>query len=388
MKVDYHLQRAAQFYELDRFENCYQEAAKALTFDAENEEAFFLMLLSLIQLKKYKEAEEIGHTAIGAHPDSDQLFYAMGILFNRKEEFGKAKDYLEAAIRIFPMESQYYVQLAKSHLYFNQVKQAEALLNHSLKINPNNESALQIKSLLEQQSGTYQQAQFFADKALNLAPEDAHAHLVKAILFWRNKDFETAESHLAAALQLEPQNQKILALWLESRARNIPTWKNIINLFAGNSHDLVRPSLLAGGFTFLVNILLSNQILFGNVIWIVIGLLSIPIIIFWMIRPFLKLKLLNKKLNWTYFEIANPSLPIEIAGSLNIICSILYWFSGNGIFFGISFLSILVGSSAAALKSTDAYHPVFKNPGRVAAIWGIGIIMTTVLLFFLDKMGQ
>lgn len=388
MKLDYHLQRATQFYELDRFENCYQEATKALAFDAENEEAFFLMLLSLIQLKKYNEAEEIGQTAISAHPDSDQLFYAMGILFNRKEEFGKAKDYLEAAIRIFPMASQYYVQLAKSHLYFNQVKQAEALLNHSLKINPNNESALQIKSLLEQQNGTYQQAQIFADKALNLSPEDAHAHLVKAILFWRKKDFETAESHLNAAVQLEPHNQKILALWLESRTRNNPTWKYLINLFAGNSHDLVRPSLITGGFTFLINILLSNQIQFGTVIWIGVGLLSIPIIIFWMIRPFLKLRLLNKKLNWSYFEIANPSLPIEVTGGLNIIASIFFWVSANGLFFGISFLSILVGTGVAALKSAEAYYPVFKKPSRIAGIWGIGIILTTVLLFFLDKMGQ
>ena len=117
------------------------------------------------------------------------------------------------------------------------MKQAEALLNHSLKLNPNNESALQLKSLLEQQTGTKQQAQILADKALNLSPEDAQAHLVKAILFWKNKNFEAAESHLETAVQLEPHNQNVLALWLESRTRNISKWKTPIKYTGKQSNN-------------------------------------------------------------------------------------------------------------------------------------------------------
>ncbi len=385
-KVHYHLQRSSQFYELDRFENCYQEAAEALKYDAENEEAFFLMLLALIQLKKYHEAEQIGNTAIGAHPDSDRLFYAMGVLFNQKENFGKAKDHLEAAIRINPVDSHYFVQLAKSHLHFNQKKQATALLNHSLKINPNNESALQLKSLLEQQSGTKQEAHSLADKALNLSPEDAHAHLVKATLLWKNKNFEAAESHLETAVQLEPQNQNILALWLESRTRNIPKWKTPINLIAGNSQGLIRPSLISGGFTFLVNVLLSNQVQFDNVIWIGVNLVLIPCLIFWFSRPFFKFGFLNKKFKLAFFEVANPSLPIEVLGGLNIISSIIYWISGNGLFFGISFLSTLIGTGMATIKSTDSYFPVFKNPIRTSGIVLIITILSGLVLYFLNQL--
>lgn len=386
--INYHLQRSAQFYDLDRFENCYQEATQALKYDPENEEAFFLILLSLIQLKKYDQAEQIGNTAISANPDSDQLFYAMGILYNRKENFGKAKDYLEAAIQIDPTESQYFVQLAKSHLHFNQIKQADALLNHSLKLNPNNEAALQLKSLLEQQTGTNQQAQILADKALNLAPEDAHAHLVKATLFWKNKNYEAAESHLATAVQLQPHNQNILALWLESRTRNIPTWKIPINLFAGNSQGLIRPSLISGGITFLVNVLLANQVQFGIVIWIGVILILIPSFIFWFFRPFLKFSFLNKKFNWTFFEVANPSLPIEILGGLNLITSIIYWVSGNGLFFGISFLSTLIGTGIASIKNTDSYFPIFKNPIRTSGIIFIATILSALVLFFLNELGS
>ncbi|MFK7775447.1 MAG: tetratricopeptide repeat protein [Saprospiraceae bacterium] len=386
--VNYHLQRSSQFYELDRFENCYQEATEALKYDAENEEAFFLILLALIHLKKYDQAEQIGNTAIGANPDSDQLFYAMGVLYNRKEEFGKAKDFLEAAIRIQPTESQYFVQLAKSHLHFNQVKQAQALLNHSLKLNPNNEAALQLKSLLEQQTGTSQQAQILADKALNLAPEDINAHLVKATLFWKNKNFKAAESHLSTAVQLQPHNQDLLALWLESRTRNIPKWKIPINLFAGNSQGLLRPSLISGSLTFLVNVLLSNQVQFGIVIWIGVILFLIPAFIFWFGRPFLKFSFLKKKFKWVFFEMANPSLPIEILNGLNLISSIIFWISGNGLFFGISFLSTLVGTGMAALKNTDSYFPIFKNPIRTGGFFFIATILAALVLFFLNELGK
>lgn len=386
--INYHLQRSSQFYELDRFENCYQEATEALKYDAENEEAFFLILLALIQLKKYNKAEQIGHTAIGANPESDQLFYAMGILFNRKEDFGKAKDYLEAAIRIHPTQSQYFVQLAKSHLNFNQVKQAQALLNHSLKLNPNNDSALQLKSLLEQQTGTSQQAQILADKALNLAPEDAQTHLVKAVLFWKNKNFAAAESHLTTAVQLQPQNQDTSALWIESRTRTIPRWKIPINLLAGNSQGLLRPSLISGSLTFLVNVLLSNQIQFGIVTWIGVILVLIPNFIFWFFRPFLKFSFLNKKFKWAFFAIANPALPIEILGGLNLISSIIFWISGNGLFFGISFLSTLIGTGMAALKNMDSYFPIFKNPIRTSGIIFVATIVAALVLFFLNNLGS
>jgi tetratricopeptide (TPR) repeat protein len=386
--INYHLQRSSQFYELDRFENCYQEATEALKYDAENEEAFFLLLLSLIQLKKYTEAEQIGYTAIAANPESDQLFYAMGILFNRKEDFGKAKDYLETAIRIHPTQSQYFVQLAKSHLNFNQVKQAQALLNHSLKLNPNNDSALQLKSLLEQQTGTSQQAQILADKALNLAPEDAQTHLVKAVLFWKNKNFAAAESHLATAVQLQPQNQDTSALWIESRTRTIPRWKIPINLLAGNSQGLLRPSLISGSLTFLVNVLLSNQIQFGIVTWIGVILVLIPSFIFWFFRPFLKFSFLNKKFKWAFFAIANPALPIEILGGLNLISSIIFWISGNGLFFGISFLSTLIGTGMAALKNMDSYFPIFKNPIRTSGIIFVATIVAALVLFFLNNLGS
>ena len=127
---------------------------------------------------------------------------------------------------------------------------------------------------------------------------------------------------------------------------------------------------------------------FGPVIWIGIILVLTPSIIFWFIRPFLKFSFLNKKFSWAIFEVANQSLPIEFLACLNIISSLIYWISGNGLFFGISFLSTLIGTGLAASKNTDSYFPIFKNPNRTSGVYFIITVLSALVLFFLNKWGK
>jgi len=384
--TDYHLNRAHQLYKLNRYEQCYQEAQKALQYDIENERVYFLMLLSLINLKKYDEAETLGQTALSYSPDSDELLFTMGVLYNNKDDYPKARKHLEAAIQINPENSQYFFHLAKSHLGFNQIKIAKRLLDRSLYLNPNNESALQLLSLIEQETASSEDALRTADKALQLSPEDAYAHFVKASLHWKNKDFPNAEAHLKTAVELDPQNEEILALWFESRTRNLSPWNTFINFLMGKNRDLLRPTLILGFVTFLPSVLISNEQPPSLIIWIIIGLLMIPILVFWWVRPFLKFRFLNKKINQVYFEMANPSLPFELLASLNILSSVIYWISGNGLFFGIAFLSTLLGGGIAQWENIESIYPVYNKPLRIGLVMITAVVGLASLLYLLNKM--
>lgn len=382
--TNYHLNRAHQLYQLDRFDQCCQEAQKALQHDIENERAYFLMILSLINLERYDEAEELGQTALSYAPNSDEILFTLGVLHNEKDEYPKARKYLEAAIQIDPENSQYYFHLAKCHLGFNQIKIAKRLLERSLSLNPNNESTLRLLSLITQETDSSENAQKMADKALQLSPEDAHAHFVKASLCWRNKDFPNAEAHLKTAVELDPQNEEILALWLESRTRNISPWNIFINFLMGKSRNLIRPTLILGAVTFIPSVLLSNEKSPSLAIWIAVSLLMIPILIFWWVRPFLKFRFLNKKFNQLYFEMANPALPFEMLASLNILSSLIYWISGNGLFFGIAFLSTLLGGGIAQWENIESIYPVYNKPFRIGLIMVAAIFAIASLLYLLD----
>lgn len=387
-KFFYHIERAHQLFDLDRYEASYKEAREALKYDAESEEAFFLMIISLIQLEKFEEAEQLGQNALSNHSDSDSIHYALGVLYNAQDEYIKGRDHLEAAIRLDPMNSDYFLHLAKSHLGFNQIERSRLLLERSLQLNPNNDSALRLKSLIEQDITSSAFAHQIADKALNLSPEDAYSHLVKALLYWDNKNFPKAEDFLKTAVQLDPSNQHHLALWMESRTRNIPNWKNYINLVAGKSRSLLRPTLILGGITFLPSVIISNGVPLGIFFWAFIFLLMIPPIIFWWIRPYFKLQFFNKNFTWAALEMSNPSLPIEALASLNIITSILYWLSGNGLCFGIAFLSTILGGGIAAMEREESSYPIFDSPLRKSIIMLTVVFLTSFvfyLLYLVDK---
>lgn len=385
--ISYHLNRANQLYNLNRFEQCCQEAQKALQFDIENERALFLIMLSYIQLEKYNKAEEIGKTALSHNPDSDSILFTFGVLYNQKNDYPKARKHLEAAIQINPDNSQYFFQLAKSHLGFNQIKIAKRLLERSLSLNPNNEPALKLLSLIEQETDSSEGAISLADKALRLSPEDAHAHFVKASLCWKNKDFLKAEAHLKTAVEIEPQDEEILALWLESRTRTFAPWNIFINFLMGKSKNLIRPTLILGMVTFIPSVLLSNGKTPSLVMWIAVSLLMIPILIFWWVRPILKFRFLHKKFNQLYFEIANPSLPFEMLATLNILTSIIYWISGNGLFFGIAFLSTLLGGGIAQWENIESIYPVYKKPLQMGSKMIAVVLVVALLLYLLNGMG-
>lgn len=383
--IHYHLNRANQLYNLNRFEQCCQEAQKALQYDIENERAFFLMMLSNIQLEKYNEAEEIGKTALSYNPNSDGILFTLGVLYNQKDEYPIARKYLEAAIQINPDNSQYFFQLAKSHLGFNQIKIAKRMLNRSLSLNPNNEAALKLMSLIEQETDdSKDNALNLAEKALRLNPEDAQAHFVKASLYWKKKDFSNVETHLKTAVELHPQNEEMLALWLEARTRTTTPWNIFINFLMGKSRNLLRPTLILGAITFIPSVIISDGQTPHFIIWIIASLLMIPILIFWWIRPFLKFSFLNKKFNQTYFELANPSLPFEMLATLNILSSFIYWISGNGLFFGVAFLSTLLGGAIAQWENIESIYPVYNKPLRIGLIMVAVVLAVASLLYLLN----
>ena len=114
MNSFYHIQRANQLYELKRYEACFKEARQALQYDLYSEMSYHLMVLSLIQLERFEEAEEIGKEGLSQNPDADILIFSMGVLELKQGNYVEAKTYIEAAININPMNELYYCLLYTS----------------------------------------------------------------------------------------------------------------------------------------------------------------------------------------------------------------------------------------------------------------------------------
>jgi len=368
----YHIQRANQLYELKRYEACFKEARQALQYDVYSEMAYHLMVLSLIQLERFEEAEEIGKEGLGQNPNADILIFSLGVLELKQDNYVEAKNYIEAAININPMNELYYFNLAKCYLQFEQIQHADTLLKKCLQLNPNNEYALNLKSQIETHLQDYTSAKAYRtlSKAMLLAPENSHNHFVKANYHWQLRQTDQAEFHYQEAIRLDPMHEEARALWMEVRSRKIPLWENILALFPVGGKSVFGAFLLLGLFTFPPNLFfLINS---GEAIpysgYALCFLLLVPAVVFWMVRPFYKFKLLNQKWSKTTLEISNPSLPIEVLSCVAIISSICLWIFQKEIFFGSWFVSMLLGFILAQERTNHAFYPIFKKPIKTSVI--------------------
>ena len=381
----YHLQRANQFYELRRFESCFKEARLVLQHDKGNVMAYHLMILSLMELERFEEAEEFGKEGLGQNPNSDILIFSLGVLNLKQDNYVIAKEQIEEAISINPLNDLYYYNLAKCYLQFEQLQHVDTLLKKCLNLNPNNEYALNLKSQIETHlHKDYSSAKAYTtlSKAMQLAPENAHNHFVKANYHWQMKQSDQAEFHYQEAMRLDPMNEEARALWMEVRSRKIPLWENILALFPVGGKSVFGAFLLLGLFTFppnlffLINMGVEDISFLG---YIICFLLLIPTIAFWVIRPFYKFKFLNQKWSKMAVEISNPSLPIEILSCLAIISSICLWTFQEELFFGSWFVSMLLGFVLAQERSHHTSYPIFKQPIKTSLI---SIVIVFVLVAF------
>ena len=379
----YHIQRANQLYELQRYEACFTEARQALQYDTQSEIAYHLMVLSLIQLKRFEEAKEWSQESLSHHPDSDILIFSLGILNLKQDNYVRAKECIEAAIKINPMNELYYFNLAKCYLQFEQLQHADTLLKKCLNLNPNNEYALNLKSQIEAHlNKDYNSAEAFRtlSKAMHLAPENAHNHFVKANYHWKMQQTDQAEFHYQEAMRLDPMNEEARALWMEVRSRRIPFWENILSVFPVGSKSIFGAFLLLGLFTFPPNLFFLINMKEGTIAYpgyILCFLALIPAVAFWVIRPLYKFKSLNQKWNKTTVEVSNPSLPIEVLSCLAILSSILLWIFQKEIFFGSWFVSMLLGFILVQERSHHTSYPIFKKPIKTSLI-ALAIVFTLV----------
>ena len=370
----YHLQRANQLYELRRFEACFKEARLVLQFDKGNEMAYHLMILSLMELERFEEAEKFSKEGLGQNPNSDILIFSLGVVELKQNNYVKAKEHIEAAININPVNEMYYYNLAKCYLQFEQLQHADALLKKCLQLNPNNEYALNLKSQLETHlSKDYSSAKAYStlSKAMTLAPENAHNHFVKANYHWGLKQTDQAEFHYQEAMRLDPTNEEARALWMEVRSRKIPLWENILALFPVGGKSVFGAFLMLGAFTFppnlffLINMGEKDVSISG---YILCFLLLVPAIAFWVVRPIHKFKSLNQKWSKMAIEISNPSLPIEILSCFAIVSSICLWIFQKELFFGSWFVCMLLGFILAQERTHHTLYPIFKEPIKTSLI--------------------
>lgn len=378
-KSEFHVQRAFTFYELNRYKNCIEEAHQALAHDPENELALTLIILSHSMLKEHETALKTGDEALRIHADSSDIHYAVGTAHLRAKQSYPAAKHLQIAVNQNPLMPSYLINLGIAYWSLNKKEKALDCLNKALNLDPENDHALNLKSQLQKDQKKVFEALGSINKALQLSPDDSDNHLVKGEFEMMQGNNETAANHFQEALRLNPTDIKARTLLIESLFRSDKT-NNLLNRTYPSPKDHISVHLLVLIFGVMVfNYYAgSGGITSPPQIWV--WLLLLPFLFFWVIKPYLKLKIYQERFGELPLEETDPSLPITFGAVMVMLLVIAYglvrndflaWWSGG--------LSILLGIVTNVLISENPAVgvPVFKNPW--ASFWylllGSGVVM-------------
>ncbi len=378
-RAEYHAHRAWQFYNINRYHDCLLEVENALSIDPEHEFALALGILAFSMLKDSKRSLELGEDALKAHPDSEEVHFAVGTAHLRAGHPHPATRHLSIAAKKNPYSVSALINLSIALWSVDKKVQAENYLEQALSLDPENDYALKIRSQFQKDQNQLLEAIVSINKALSIDPEDSENHLVKGEFEMLQENYNTAASHFEEALRLNPSDTKARSGYLEAMFRTNQTYDLLNKIYPAPKSGLKAQLLVLVAILLLFNYFASlDKILSPPQIWI--WLLLFPIFFFWVLKPLIKFQIYKEKFGEHPLELMDPALPTTLGAMASIFLLILYLFMryslfawlGAGLVMATTFMTY-----QALFESPNDSVPHYENPWK--AFWQL--IGGTVLVF-------
>ena len=193
---------------------------------------------SLIAAGLYQQALEVLESA-----DKDSLYVILtgaraNYLLNKK---GNTFDLLNKAMTLYPENSDVYCAFGYIYLQEKDVETARKYTNKSLKINPNNRTALDLQDMVNQaetdkekntiismyESQNYTEAMSMIDEALKINKKDPDLYLYKALTYIAKNNYSASTASLYKCIELD-RNNKMAYFYLATAFDNLSEPKNAL----------------------------------------------------------------------------------------------------------------------------------------------------------------
>ena len=177
-------------------------------------------------------------SAIFAQPMNDRI---ASITFAvRNQEFDKALELLQPALKSFPGSPQLWMLQGLAYSGKGDKKQALISYHAALKISPDYLAALEGAAQLEYDAGRSTEAIPLLEHVLRLRPQDATSHAMLAVLAYKNGDCATAANHFSesgAILDSQPGAQEeygACLLKLQQNDKAVQVFQGLVNAHPDN----------------------------------------------------------------------------------------------------------------------------------------------------------
>ncbi len=217
-------------------QNKYQESLKVLeeglNIEPQNTSLLGFKALCKFKMRMYSEAELLIKETLKIDPNNDFAYYVWGSMEMELDRFPVAKEKINSAIDINPLNSEYYGVLAlimyNNHENLEEIRKVTRM---GLNFDPENNVCQNVLAMAEMRAGKRKLAANILDIHLEKDPENALSLANQGWNYLHLRDFDKSKSYFTKALKLDPSNNWALYGLLTATKTKIPLYKYWLSFF-------------------------------------------------------------------------------------------------------------------------------------------------------------
>lgn len=251
-----HLERARLLFQRHRYAEAEQELRRGLIEELDDSDCLALLALCLAEQNKHDEARATIRQAIGLIPDFAYLHYVHAHVLVQAEQYGPALSAINEAIRLDSGDDDYFAQLSIIQLNLREPEEALRAAEQALRINPENISAANFRSMALIRLGRKGEAQATVAHALERDPDNALSHASQGWNELHRNNPKKAREHFCEALRLRPDYEYARMGMLEALKAHNPVYRIMLaySLWMGRQSSKVQ-------WIFIISTLVAQRVL-------------------------------------------------------------------------------------------------------------------------------
>ena len=298
-----------------------------------------MLAFCYLQIEENDKAILSLNMALEKNPEDEGNQVLLGAAYSAKGDLDLAIDSFKTCLELNPDTIDAHVGLARLYLIQEKTQFAKVHIDHAIKLDPNNEQALHIKSVFEKLLGYDKESRATLLKGLEINPLNKSLLFEKANRDLYNDDPANAQEIYQQLILENPDNYLLEQKIIESRLSQNWFYRNLLfkfRLFQSASYLMVlfilAFILFSGGYYSSLEQGSQAQIVWKYV-FLSVGIWSA---IFWIGRLLSHSWLANKIWNKPISYFLNQYFAIEVYTSLALLFFTLYLFLESGKYFTIA----------------------------------------------------
>jgi len=204
--MDPYIERAGLLLTQGRANDAISQLKNALQQNPDNDEALAMYARCFFDKKEFDEGIKTTLRAIAISPDNHYYFYLLAFGYYRKNENILAAAHLQKSMQLNPWFCETYGLLALVYVEEKQFEKALQKANEGLKIDPENITCLNARSVALNKLKRTDEAIATMQYALEQEPDNEFTHSTVGWNYLEKGKNKIAASHFREALRINPNN--------------------------------------------------------------------------------------------------------------------------------------------------------------------------------------